>query len=63
MGINISMKYKYYEKTFNRYAIYTRDIDSKDFIPLHNEFIDKEFKVIEWDIYGEAFGAPSRNRT
>ncbi len=57
------MKYKYYEKTFNRYAIYTRDIDSEDFIPLYNEFIDKEFKVIEWDIYGDTFGAPSRNRT
>ena len=57
------MKYKYYEKTFNRYAIYTRDIDSKDFVPLYNEFIDKEFKIIDWSTYSEPIGAPSRNRT
>ena len=57
------MKHDYYEKTLYRHAINTRQIDSEKFIPIYNDSIDREFKVIQWPTYAETFGAPSRNRT
>ena len=35
----------------------------RDFIPMHNEKVDKTFVQMEYKTYGELFGAPSRNRT
>lgn len=61
------MKHDYYERTIYRHATYTKQIDSEQFIPLYNEPINKDFKIMEWKTYAESFGkefgAPSRNRT
>ncbi|NBP01947.1 MAG: hypothetical protein EBU90_17770 [Proteobacteria bacterium] len=64
------MTYKnndYYEKTFGRHARCTSSTKGESFIPLYNEHINKEFKVMEWPTYAETFGklhgASSRNRT
>lgn len=60
------MKYKnndYYERTLGRYAVCTSSTKGETFIPMYNDPINKEFKVMEWKTYSETFGAPSRNRT
>jgi hypothetical protein len=50
------MNYNYYEITFGRHAICTSETKGKDFTPLYNEPIDKEFKVMQWPTYAETFG-------